>query len=77
MVYDVGGGSGVYATWLARRGYTAHLIDVVPLHVEQARLASAAQPEHPLASVGLGDARQLEWPDQSADLVLLWGRSII
>src|SRR5690606_14383279 len=51
VICDVGGGSGAYAAWLARRGYTVHLVDSVPLHVEQARAASAAQPLHPLASV--------------------------
>ncbi len=73
VVYDVGGGSGPYARWLAQRGYTVHLLDVVPLHIEQAQAASAAQPEHPLASAAVGDARQLEWPDASADAVLLLG----
>ena len=73
VVYDVGGGSGVYATWLARQGYTVHLLDAMPLHVEQARQASAAQPDQALAGATVGDARHLEWPDQSADLVLLLG----
>ena len=48
VVLDVGGGPGVYACWLARRGYEVHLVDAVPLHVEQARAASARQPDHPL-----------------------------
>jgi 2-polyprenyl-3-methyl-5-hydroxy-6-metoxy-1,4-benzoquinol methylase len=33
VVLDVGGGTGQYATWLAARGYTVHLVDPVPLHV--------------------------------------------
>jgi SAM-dependent methyltransferase len=73
VVLDVGGGPGHYALWLARRGYAVHLVDAVPLHVEQARRASAAQPAHPLASVQLGDARRLEVPDGAADAVLLLG----
>lgn len=72
-VYDIGGGSGVYAIWLARRGYAVHLVDAVPLHVEQAQQASAAQPDHPLAAAAVGDARQLDFPDQSAEVVLLLG----
>ena len=36
-ILDVGGGPGVYAAWLAERGYDVVLIDPVPLHVEQAR----------------------------------------
>ena len=31
-VLDVGGASGVYASWLSGRGYQVHLIDPVPLH---------------------------------------------
>lgn len=73
VVLDVGGGPGVYACWLARRGYAVHLIDVVPLHVDEARRASERQPEHPLASLAVGDARALDHPDESADAVLLLG----
>jgi ubiquinone/menaquinone biosynthesis C-methylase UbiE len=73
VVYDVGGGSGVYACWLARLGYETHLVDIVPLHVEQARQASLAQPNAPLASCAVGDARQLERSDASVDAVVLLG----
>jgi len=66
VVLDVGGGPGAYAGWLARQGYEVHLVDAVPLHVEQAR-------RHPLASARLGDARRLEEPDARADVVLLLG----
>jgi ubiquinone/menaquinone biosynthesis C-methylase UbiE len=72
-VLDVGGGSGPYACWLARRGYEVHLIDPVDRHVEQARAASAAQLQRPLASVRTGDARALEEADSSADAILLMG----
>src|SRR5580704_17851540 len=72
-IIDAGGGAGVYACWLAARGYQVHLIDPVPKHVEQARAASAAQPEHPLASAEVGDARRLSHADASADAVLLLG----
>jgi 2-polyprenyl-3-methyl-5-hydroxy-6-metoxy-1,4-benzoquinol methylase len=34
-ILDVGGGAGVYALPLAREGYSLHLIDPVPLHVDQ------------------------------------------
>ena len=72
-VIDAGGGSGVYACWLASLGYQVHLIDPVPKHVEQAREASRKQPDYPLASAELGDARHLPHADQSADAVLLLG----
>jgi ubiquinone/menaquinone biosynthesis C-methylase UbiE len=73
VVLDVGGGPGAYALWLATLGYAVHLVDALPLHVELARQASAAQLTAPLASVELGDARTLAWPDHSADAVLLFG----
>jgi ubiquinone/menaquinone biosynthesis C-methylase UbiE len=73
VVLDVGGGSGHYACWLAKMGYEVHLIDPVPLHVEQARQASKLQPEHTLASATIGDARQLDRHAESADIVLLFG----
>ena len=72
-VLDVGGGAGVYALPLASEGYSVHLIDPVPLHVEQARDASALQRDAPLASAQVGDARQLVWDDKSVDAVLLLG----
>jgi len=71
-ILDVGGGAGAYACWLADLGYTVHLIDPVPKHVDQARAASARQ-AHPLASITLGDARKLAQPNHTVDAVLLLG----
>jgi ubiquinone/menaquinone biosynthesis C-methylase UbiE len=73
VVLDVGGAAGRYACWLAKQGYQVHLVDPVPLHIEQAQAASAAQPEAPIASCTLGDARRLEFSNESADAVLLLG----
>src|SRR5262249_34459553 len=73
VVVDVGGGPGVYACWLARKGYAVHLFDPIPLHIEQARQAALHQPDRPLASLALGDARALDRPSASADVVLLLG----
>ena len=72
-IIDAGGGAGAYACWLAALGYQVHLIDPVPKHVEQARGASSQQPEHPLASAEIGDARDLPQEDATADAVLLLG----
>jgi ubiquinone/menaquinone biosynthesis C-methylase UbiE len=72
-VLDAGGGTGRYAAWLARRGYTVHLVDPVPLHLEQAAARSAEQPDAPLASISRGDARQLEQSEGEVDAVLLLG----
>jgi ubiquinone/menaquinone biosynthesis C-methylase UbiE len=72
-ILDVGGGPGGHACWLARQGYTVHLIDITPLHVQLAREASQGQPEAPLASVHVGDARALSWGGETVDTVLLFG----
>src|SRR3954468_22181370 len=72
-IADIGGGPGRYAVWLTQRGYRVHLVDPVPLHVEQARLAARELPDGALASAEVGDARHLEFPDASADAVLLLG----
>ena len=73
VVFDIGGGPGIYSCWLARQGNEVHLVDAVPLHVEQAREASAVQPDTPVATLEVGDARELAWPDACADGVLLHG----
>ncbi|HEV3322435.1 MAG TPA: class I SAM-dependent methyltransferase [Solirubrobacteraceae bacterium] len=73
VVLDVGGARGAYALGLAREGYEVHLIDPWEPHVEAAALASATQPDAPLASVALGDARELPFSEATADAVLLLG----
>jgi SAM-dependent methyltransferase len=72
-VLDVGGAAGAYALPLAAEGYEVHLVDPIALHVEQARAASAAQPDAPLASAEQADARELPFADESADVVLMLG----
>lgn len=72
VVADVGGGPGRYAIWLAERGYRVHLVDPVPLHIEQGR-AAASRSGVSLESAEVGDARALRLPDASADAVLLLG----
>lgn len=72
-IIDAGGGAGVYACWLASRGYQVHLIDPVTKHVEQARAVSLQQPGHHLASAEVSDARHLPHAAGSADAVLLLG----
>ena len=73
VIVDVGGGSGVYSCWLSKKGYEVHFLDQVKRHVQQAKKASQAQPDHPLASIALGDACKIGHPDASADAVLLLG----
>ena len=55
------GGPGTYAAPLARRGYRVHLLDPVPLHVEQARQAAGSDPAFGFTAAE-GDARELAEP---------------
>ena len=71
-VLDVGGGPGTYAAPLARRGYQVHLVDPVPLHVDQAR-ETAGREAAAAFTATLGDARELPAADGSQDAVLLFG----
>ncbi len=73
VIIDVGGAAGPYSLWLAAEGYEAHLVDPVPSQVEQARQASRGQPETPVRSLSVGDARRLEFPGSFADAVLMAG----
>jgi ubiquinone/menaquinone biosynthesis C-methylase UbiE len=72
VVFDIGGGAGVYSFLLARQGYEVHLIDLVELHLEQARSHASAS-GIALASIALGDGRKLDIPSASADAILLLG----
>jgi SAM-dependent methyltransferase len=71
-IADVGGGPGRYAAWLATRGYDVDLLDLSPLHVEQAseRFRRAALTG---ARAEQGDARELPYAEGSRDAVLLMG----
>src|SRR5688572_24532535 len=59
VIADVGGGPGRYAAWLATKGYQVHLIDPVPLHIEQARAAAKEQTGESGFDAVLGDARAI------------------
>jgi ubiquinone/menaquinone biosynthesis C-methylase UbiE len=71
-VADVGGGPGAYAVWLAGQGYTVDLLDLVPLHVEQARRRFEALGLGRARAL-VGDARALPYAPASQDAALLIG----
>lgn len=71
-VLDVGGGPGVYAASLASKGYDVTLIDIVPLHVEQAA-ETFARLNLANAQARTGDARNLDVDEATQDVVLLMG----
>ncbi|MGW0824974.1 class I SAM-dependent methyltransferase [Streptomyces sp. NPDC002845] len=64
-VLDVGGGPGAHAQWLIEDGYTVHLVDPIPRHIERAKQTGA--------TAELGDARNLTAADASQDVVLVLG----
>jgi SAM-dependent methyltransferase len=73
VVLDIGGATGVYSFWLAGLGYDVHLVDIVPRHIEQATRA-AQEPGSPrLASVRVGDARELAFDNGTADGMVMHG----
>jgi ubiquinone/menaquinone biosynthesis C-methylase UbiE len=71
-IVDVGGAAGAYSLWLAERGYRVHLVDASARLVDEAR-ARSARSTAPLASLAVGDARQLPQDAASADAVLVMG----
>lgn len=71
IVIDVGGGPGVYAEWLAGLGHTVNLIDPVHKHIQQAQ-KRASKLKNPFKA-SIGEARQLDFADNSADVVILHG----
>jgi len=72
-VIDVGGGPAVHSYWLASLGYHTHLVDLVPKHIEQANEMAALYRDMPLQSISIGDARHLDFTDQSVDAVVMLG----
>jgi ubiquinone/menaquinone biosynthesis C-methylase UbiE len=71
-IFDVGGGAGVYAFWLADLGYEVHLVDASPRLIDRAGKRNR-EATRPIASLAVGDARGLPQPDGFADAVLLMG----
>jgi SAM-dependent methyltransferase len=69
-VADVGGGTGRYADWLASTGHRVELVEPVESHVEIARRFAGDPPRF---GISLGEARDLQFPDDSFDAVLLFG----
>lgn len=71
-VLDVGGATGAYSFWLADLGYEVTLVDFSPHHIDavQGLQQTAA---HRLKAALVGDARGLEFADDSFDAVLVMG----
>ena len=71
-IADIGGATGAYSFWLHDMGHRVHLLDAAEFHIEAATKISITE-NKPLASISLGDARQLSYDNDEFDLVLLFG----
>jgi ubiquinone/menaquinone biosynthesis C-methylase UbiE len=69
-IADVGGATGVHASWLADDGHQVQIFDVVQEHVDTAQRLAATLPG---VAASWGDARRLPCPDRSFDAALLLG----
>ena len=72
VIIDVGGAAGTYSFWLASLGYTVHLIDAFPRHIEEAKALNKTA-AFKLASAEIDDARSFDLPNPPADAVLVMG----
>lgn len=70
IIYDVGGGIGVYSSWLSEMDNTVHLLELAPSAVKYA-LENQKLTNPFIAEVC--DARNINRPNESADIVLLMG----
>lgn len=73
VIYDIGGGYGEYAWWLAEKGYEVHLFDLSETNIAMSDELAAEFPECHLAAAEVCDARAVPREGGSADAVLLMG----
>jgi SAM-dependent methyltransferase len=69
-IADIGGATGVHARWLAEDGHDVVVVDIAPRHVAAANALAA---DGLSVTAELGDARALNFADDSFDAVLLLG----
>ncbi len=70
-IIDVGGGTGKYSEWLAIKGHQVHMVEPVSKHLEIAQ--KRANKLKNKFVVHAGEAQNLDFPDDHADLVILHG----
>lgn len=72
-ILDIGGAAGAYSFWLAGLGHQVHLLDLTPVHIEQAKALQEQADSPKLASCQVGDACNLDFSDNFADVILCMG----
>lgn len=72
VIYDIGGGYGEYSFWLSSLGYEVYLYDISKKNIE---MAIELTNEYPckLKTMEVADARSINMPEKSADVILLFG----
>ena len=72
VIYDIGGGIGVYSRWLAQLGHEVHMFELAPNAVDYA-IGLNKNNSSPIYNIEVADARSINRPDESADIVLIMG----
>lgn len=70
-IIDVGGGTGKYSEWLAKKGHLVHLVEPISKHIRIAENRASKLKNN--FSIHLGESRKLEFPNNFADLIILHG----
>jgi len=70
-IIDVGGGTGKYSEWLAKKGHQVYLVEPISKHIEIAKVRANKLKNK--FSIQLGESRKLEFQNNFADLVILHG----
>ncbi|WP_028298057.1 class I SAM-dependent methyltransferase [Olivibacter sitiensis] len=70
-IIDVGGGTGKYSEWLAKKGHQVHLVEPVSKHIKIAQIKANKLKNK--FSIHQGDSRKLDFPANYADLIILHG----
>ena len=73
VIYDIGGGYGEYSWWLASLGHNVHLYDISEKNIEMAHEMKNEYPGIVLKTMEVADARKINQPDNSADVIILFG----
>lgn len=69
-ILDVGGATGIHASWLAQDGHEVCIVDPVPSHIEAAR---QLRPSRGRIVAQVGEGRDLPFTNDSFDAVLVFG----
>lgn len=71
IIIDVGGGTGKYSEWLAKKGHQVHLVEPVAKHLKIAQERASKLKNKFLVHEGI--AQKLEFKNNFADLIILHG----